>query len=153
MIGVDFSFPCKCLYSGWLCEMCEEVAAEMRQEVTLVQLGAKPNASIALLQSWLNIYPELVAIKNGNEIHISREQLCKRLKVDFPGVVITSVERGFKHAGLEVTQTTHRGMVKIWQVKLSDDAKPPKKRFMESPPQTLKKNQHQQFKKKNNKNL
>jgi hypothetical protein len=112
----SFSPICECLVeSGTLCTICEEIAAEMRTD--LVQLGAKPNTAINLLQFWMRHYPELVTLKNGDEIHISREQLRMRLQSDNPSIQLTSIERGLKHAGLKVIQSTHGQVsVKIWKV-------------------------------------
>jgi len=134
---------CGCLNaSGTLCANCEQVAEEMRvqQEMSLlIQLGAKRCTALSVLESWLRSYPELVALKPGPgdelQLHVRREDLKSRMQTDRPDVIFTSIERGLKHAGLAVVQSTHGNVaVKIWKVKQPSEeakpSKPPRKRVV-----------------------
>jgi hypothetical protein len=81
--------------------------------------------SIATLADLLKQFPELVFVvrkaDNELELHCQRESLVEALcanKDMFPHLVFASFERGLKHAGMEVTQSTHgQEKVKKWAIK------------------------------------
>ena len=72
------------------------------------------------LEDMLRYYTELMYVevaegaRNGLELCCARDTLMHKVKDDprFPNLVFTSFERGLKHAGLYVTQSTH-GKVKL----------------------------------------
>merc|ERR1711964_694013 len=95
-------------------------------------MGTTPSA-VLNLHNMLDAFPELVylvRLENGDiEVHFLRGKLIKALRSEedkFPSLVFTSFERGLKHAGMEVTQST-RGQITIkrWGMKKGWKAKPP----------------------------
>ncbi len=82
-------------------------------------------SSILSLNNMLLHFPELVYVvrnpANEFEVHFLRDRLIKTLRLHesrFPNLVFTSFERGLKHAGMEVTQSTHGQIqVKKWGMK------------------------------------
>jgi hypothetical protein len=83
-------------------------------------------SSILSLTNMLTHFPELVFVvrnaANGEfEVHFLRDRLIKTLRLHenrFPNLVFTSFERGLKHAGMEVIQSTHGQIqVKKWGMK------------------------------------
>jgi len=87
-----------------------------------VYYGFLPS-SIQTLKTILNKYPDLACIKKNNEqseVHMHRDALLKKLRNDYPAIIMTSFERGLKHAGMEVLQSTHGEVViKIWGINKS----------------------------------
>jgi len=83
-------------------------------------------SSIVSLTNMLMHFPELVyvvrnAANNEFEVHFLRDRLIKTLRLHenrFPNLVFTSFERGLKHAGMEVIQSTH-GQIQVrkWGMK------------------------------------
>jgi hypothetical protein len=82
-------------------------------------------SSIQTLSNLMQHFPELCYVvrdaANQFEVHFLRDRLIKALRNQeskFPNLVFTSFERGLKHAGLEVTQSTHGQVaVKKWRKK------------------------------------
>ncbi len=81
--------------------------------------------SIVTLRALLLHFPKLVFVvrntDNEFELHFWRDSLLQALRMEeakFPKLVFTSLERGLKHAGMEVTQSTHGGeKLKKWGIK------------------------------------
>lgn len=73
----------------------------------------------------LKYFPDLVYVdilpSGEYEVNFYREQVIRKLKQEeskFPNIVFTSFERGLKHAGMEVTQSTHgQTPIKKWAMK------------------------------------
>ncbi len=82
-------------------------------------------SSIQTLNNLMQSFPDLCYVvrdASGQfEVHFLRDRLIKMLRQQeskFPNLVFTSFERGLKHAGLEVTQSTHGQVaVKKWRKK------------------------------------
>jgi hypothetical protein len=83
-------------------------------------------SSIQTLSSLMLQFPDLCYVvqdmlTNQFEVHFLRDRLIKALRRQeskFPNLVFTSFERGLKHAGMEVTQSTHGQVaVKKWRKK------------------------------------
>lgn len=82
-------------------------------------------SSIQTLSNLMQHFPELCYVVRDAagqfEVHFLRDRLIKALRQQeskFPNLVFTSFERGLKHAGLEVTQSTHGQVaVKKWRKK------------------------------------
>jgi len=97
------------------------------------QEGRAMPSAILNLKAMLQTFPELVYLErlpNGDiEVLFERDQLIKALRQEeekFPQLVFTSFERGLKHAGMEVTQSTHGQItIKRWGMKKGWKAKPP----------------------------
>ncbi len=88
--------------------------------------------SIVTLHELLLHFPQLVYVarseeSNELELHFHRERLLQSLRIEqakFPDLVFTSFERGLKHAGLAVIQSTHAGeKVKKWATRKDWDPK------------------------------
>merc|ERR1711991_158136 len=83
--------------------------------------GRTTPSAVLNLHNMLDAFPELV-------------YLVRREEDKFPSLVFTSFERGLKHAGMEVTQSTHgQTQVKKWGMKKgfvpkASSAKKPRKR-------------------------
>jgi len=103
--------------------------------------GRTTPSAVLNLHNMLDAFPELVylvRLENGDiEVHFLRDKLIKALRSEedkFPSLVFTSFERGLKHAGMEVTQSTHgQTQVKKWGMKKgfvpkASSAKKPRKR-------------------------
>ena len=96
------------------------------------QEGRTMPSSILTLKAMLLAFPDLVYLErldSGDiEILFQRDQLIKALRSEeerFPQLVFTSFERGLKHAGMEVTQSTHGQItIKRWGMKKNYVAKP-----------------------------
>jgi len=96
----------------------------------------KVPSAITTLESLFRTFPKLCYLqKCGNEVDLCfvREELMQQLKLAteqgrFPKIVFTSFERGLKHAGMEVTQSTHGHIpIKKWRVKAGFVKSPTKK--------------------------
>jgi hypothetical protein len=92
--------------------------------------------SLVTLRDLLLHFPKLVYVvrsetSNEMELHFWRKQLLQALRPEqakFPDLVFTSFERGLKHTGMEVTQSTHGGRkVKKWAIRKDWDSKPVRK--------------------------
>lgn len=103
--------------------------------------GRTTPSAVLNLHNMLNAFPDLVylvRLDSGDiEVHFLRDKLIKALRSEedkFPALVFTSFERGLKHAGMEVTQSTHgQTQVKKWGMKKGfvpkpNAAKKPRKR-------------------------
>jgi hypothetical protein len=96
------------------------------------QEGRCLSSAIVNLECMLKHFPEYVYIEYSDrgelEIHFVRDKLLKTLRNEeerFPALVFTSFERGLKHAGMEVTQSTHgQTQIKKWGMKQGFVAKP-----------------------------
>jgi hypothetical protein len=96
------------------------------------QEGRAMPSSILNLKAMLLAFPELVYLERldsgDTEVLFQRDQLIKTLRSEeerFPQLVFTSFERGLKHAGMEVTQSTHGQItIKRWGMKKGFVAKP-----------------------------
>jgi len=97
------------------------------------QEGRCLSSAIVNLDCMLKNFPEYVYIEHNEEgdleIHFVRDKLLKALRNEeerFPALVFTSFERGLKHAGMEVTQSTHgQTQIKKWAMKKGFVPKPP----------------------------
>lgn len=129
------NFLCECIvHQGRLCATCEHVAlyaarllfaehAETVEEkfadfVRAVHKTKIPSA-LLLVMEFIGEYPEYVGVRQtasgAFEIFFLRAQFAEVLRKERPAVILTSVERGLKHAGLFVSQSTHSGVVKEWR--------------------------------------
>jgi len=96
------------------------------------QEGRAMPSAIINLHAMLLAHPDLVYLDRMEdgaiEVHFHRDQLIKALRQEeekFPALVFTSFERGLKHAGMEVTQSTHGQItVKKWAMKKGFVPKP-----------------------------
>ena len=88
-------------------------------------------SAITTLEALFEAFPRQCFLsKRGDEYDLCflREELMGELKrameaESFPKIVFTSFERGLKHAGLEVTQSTH-GHIPLKKWRLKSGARP-----------------------------
>lgn len=95
--------------------------------------GRTTPSAIIHLEAMLRLFPDLVwlsrSVETGElEVLFQRDKLIKALRHEedkFPALVFTSFERGLKHAGMEVTQSTHGQVtIKKWAMKKGFVPKP-----------------------------
>jgi hypothetical protein len=115
---------------------CAKTSLEAEFIETFRRADLSLPTSITTLSNLLLHFPKLIYVvpsetSNELELHFWREQLLQALFLEeakFPGLVFTSFERGLKHAGMEVTQSTHGGRkVKKWAIRKDWDSKPVRK--------------------------
>jgi len=103
---------------------------QARLAARFIDLFRRPNkalsSAVKQLEDMLRYYTELMYVevaegaRNGLELCCARDTLMHKVKDDprFPNLVFTSFERGLKHAGLYVTQSTHGKVpIKRWGFK------------------------------------
>lgn len=123
------NFLCNCILSGHLCRPCESLAdygawllgdaGVARLVRTLLLEGKLERAGVKQLIHCLQEYPQLAYVymvdRATFDVYLHRADLVECLRVNGSNFVFTSVERGLKHAGFVVAQTSHAGIPKIWR--------------------------------------
>ena len=124
---------CWCILAGELCETCVRVSDDMRSALSVrdaslayvkavSRMYSKVPQSVQTLHTLMDRFPTLVYVRTSlvdglPDVVFRRAVLCDVLRHHMPTLVMTSLERGLKHAGFVVRQTTHGSNdEKLWRL-------------------------------------
>lgn len=100
-----------------------------RNDNALFIQNLKKSTARTNLKMMMNKFPELVWVNSDDELCFRRDELIKALRTKASDLIFTSFERGLKHSGLTVIESTHGDtIVKRWAFKNEKNEKKKEKK-------------------------